>query len=127
MPKAKKKPQKPAKRKKESCEGKECYFSLNHTETIEYTYARLKKKKTCSKPTARQRAKAVLQAQRIFESFAEVYCKAGGYGDDQCDEPCKCKPSISQWASKFKGWKKSGNKCIIEIEISGHIDCTCQD
>ena len=127
MPAPKKTSRKSKQRKDESCEGKKCYYSLDHTETVEYPYAKIKDKKQCLKPTPKQRASAVLQAQRVFENFAKVYCKAGGYGDDQCDKPYKCKPEITGWKSRITGWRTGGKDCIVEVEISGHIECKCLD
>lgn len=111
----------------ESCVGKEYYLSLDHSDTYEYTYAdNVADNDQCLTPTYDQRAAAVLQAQSALQGFAEVYCKSGGYGDDQCDHPCECRSAISQYSSKIKGWRKSGARCFIEVEISAHIDCKCK-
>ncbi len=113
--------------KTKGCEGKECYPSTSYTDLYDYTYKRkIGEDETCPRPTPMQRASAIRNGQSIFEKTAEFYCKAGGYGDEQCDHPCECKPIIRNWSSKFKGFRKQGAFCYIDIETSADIDCKCK-
>jgi len=113
---------------KDGCEGKQCYHSIKATECAYYTYKQdVDKNEDCDRPSATERFGVEGMVFGELERYAKAHCKANGNGDEDCNNPCECKPEITGHEIKFGKIRKVENRCQIFVEASISIKCRCSD